>query len=193
MDLRIRPVSGGDTEALMALAVLAWELVFTSFQHVLGAEIYPILYPDWRQRQRDAVSKTCAEGSGMTVLVAEADGVVAGFIAYSVDPVAHSGKMDLLAVHPDYQNRGIGTALNGRVLTEMKARHVHLAVVTTGGDPGHAPAQRSYEKSGYTGLPLVRYYTASQDSVVEPRHAKTHPPLSVFDCSGTPPAVPPGP
>ena len=33
-----------------------------------------------------------------------------------------------------------------------------LAVVGTGGDEGHAPARRSYEKAGYTGLPLVRYY-----------------------------------
>ena len=33
-----------------------------------------------------------------------------------------------------------------------------LAVVGTGGDPGHAPARRSYEKAGYTGLPLMRYY-----------------------------------
>lgn len=33
-----------------------------------------------------------------------------------------------------------------------------LAIVGTGGDPGHAPARRSYEKAGYIGLPIVRYY-----------------------------------
>jgi RimJ/RimL family protein N-acetyltransferase len=35
---------------------------------------------------------------------------------------------------------------------------VVLAAVDTGGDPGHAPARRVYEKAGFTGLPLVRYY-----------------------------------
>lgn len=43
-----------------------------------------------------------------------------------------------VAIYPDYQNHGIGT----------------------GGDEGHAPARASYEKAGYTGLPLVRYYQA---------------------------------
>jgi hypothetical protein len=33
-----------------------------------------------------------------------------------------------------------------------------LAVVATGGDESHAPARKSYEKAGYTPLPLVRYY-----------------------------------
>ena len=33
-----------------------------------------------------------------------------------------------------------------------------LATVDTGGDGIHAPARRSYEKAGYTALPLVRYY-----------------------------------
>jgi RimJ/RimL family protein N-acetyltransferase len=35
---------------------------------------------------------------------------------------------------------------------------VGLAVVGTGGDPGHAAARRVYEKLGFVGLPLVRYY-----------------------------------
>jgi hypothetical protein len=30
--------------------------------------------------------------------------------------------------------------------------------IGTGGDPGHAPARRTYEAAGFTPLPLVRYY-----------------------------------
>lgn len=40
----------------------------------------------------------------------------------------------------------------------MRDSGVRLAVVVTGGDPGHGPARRTYEKAGFTGLPLVRYY-----------------------------------
>ncbi len=158
MNLVIRPVSSDDIETLAQLAVAAWEPVFASFRNVLGAEIYPLLYPDWRSQQRHRVEEVCADDYAMTVLVAEVDGTITGFIAYEVDLEERTGEVDLLAVHPDYQNRGIGTALNTYVLERMKERGVRLAVVATGGDPGHAPARRSYEKAGYTGLPLVRYY-----------------------------------
>jgi predicted N-acetyltransferase YhbS len=64
----------------------------------------------------------------------------------------------LLAVHPEYQNQGIGTELNHFALKKMKESGMKLAVVATGGDPGHTPARRTYEKAGYTALPGVRYY-----------------------------------
>ncbi len=61
-------------------------------------------------------------------------------------------------MHPEYQNCGIGPQLNLFALQKLKENGMKLAVVGTGGDDGHAPARRSYEKAGYTGLPLVRYY-----------------------------------
>ena len=64
----------------------------------------------------------------------------------------------MLAVHPAYQNSGIGTELNTFALNKLKERGMQLAEVGTGGDPGHAAARRSYEKAGYTPLPRVRYY-----------------------------------
>jgi hypothetical protein len=50
--------------------------------------------------------------------------------------------------------------LNNFALEKMKESDMEMAVVSTGGDPSHAPARRSYEKAGYTALPLVRYYKA---------------------------------
>lgn len=63
--------------------------------------------------------------------------------------------------YPDWvqsQNAGIGTALNLAAIQAMKAAGMRLAVVGMGGDPGHAPARRSYEKASFTPLPQVRYY-----------------------------------
>ena len=157
MDVVIRPVRDGDVQDLVELAVLAWEPVFRSFEQVLGPTIYALLYPDWRQRQQNAVERVCADGE-MKVWVADVDGVVTGFIAYGMNLAEETGEVDLLAMHPDYQNRGIGTKLNTFALDKMSESSVRLAVVATGGDPGHAPARRSYEKAGYTPLPLVRYY-----------------------------------
>lgn len=164
MDYTIRPFASDDLAALEDVAEAAWAPVFASFRAILGPAIFPLLYPDWRQRQREVTAKVCADAN-MTVYVAEVGGAPVGFIAYEVTRTEASGaeacgEVNLLAVHPDCQNHGIGTALNTSVLEEMRARGLRLAVVGTGGDPGHAPARRSYEKAGYTGLPLVRYYKA---------------------------------
>jgi hypothetical protein len=32
-------------------------------------------------------------------------------------------------------------------------------MVETGGDPGHAPARHAYARTGFTPLPVVRYFT----------------------------------
>jgi ribosomal protein S18 acetylase RimI-like enzyme len=158
MNLHIRPVCDADVEDLVRLSLLAWAPIFCSFEQILGPEIYPIIYPDWRKIQREAVEKVCRDGEKTIVWVAEVDGVVVGFVAYKFHSQDRTGEVDLLAVHPEYQNRAIGTELNKFALEKMKESGMKLAVVGTGGDESHAPARRSYEKAGYTALPLVRYY-----------------------------------
>ena len=160
MELSIRSIREHDLQALEELAVLAWEPVFASVHTVLGPEIDAILHPDWRQRQREEVRHCCADTPGAVVLIAEVDGAVAGFIAYELDHDTQRGVVDLLAVHPDYQNRGIGTELNRIVLERMRQAGMRIAIVGTGGDPGHAPARRTYEKAGYTLFPIAHYYQA---------------------------------
>jgi ribosomal protein S18 acetylase RimI-like enzyme len=158
MNFSIRPGTHDDIADLVQLSLLAWVPVFQSFKQVLGPNIYSHIYPDWQKQQSEVVAKICQDSEKISLLVAEVDGAVTGFLAYSLDRKELTGEVELLAVHPDYQNQGIGTALNESVLEAMKANGMRLAVVATGGDPGHAPARKSYEKAGYTGLPLVRYY-----------------------------------
>lgn len=158
MDLRIRRVCESDVEDLVQLSLLAWVPVFESFQRILGPGIYPLIWPDWQASQRAAVEGVCKDAEKITVLVAELDGKAVGFLAYELDNKAKVGEVQLLAVHPDCQNRGIGTELNRVALNEMRERGMKMAKVETGGEPSHAPARRAYEKAGYTGLPLVRYF-----------------------------------
>lgn len=158
MNLYIRPYRNQDIDALVRISLLAWEPIFDSFETILGPQIYPILYPDWRKSQQEGVEKTCKDNENISVLVAESDGGVVGFLAYELHSKDKTGEVILLAVHPEYQNRGIGTELNIAALKEMAEGGMVMAVVGTGGDPAHAPARRSYEKAGYTALPLVRYY-----------------------------------
>ena len=64
----------------------------------------------------------------------------------------------MIAVDPAHQNAGLGTSLMERAVTEIRARSVDLAVIATGGDPGHAPARALYEKFDFKPLAQVRYY-----------------------------------
>ena len=158
MNLNIRLFRAEDLDAIVELSLLAWEPVFRSFEQVLGRNIYKLIWPNWREQQAEGVASVCKDRDKFTVLVADVDGVVAGFIAYELKLEEKKGEVYLLAVHPDYQNRGVGTALNNAALDKMRESGIALVSVETGGDPGHAPARRSYEKAGYTGLPIVRYF-----------------------------------
>ncbi len=158
MKIQIRPYNSVDLPAILELSLLAWEPVFTAWQKILGPSLYPIaIYPDWRVGQKEVVEKICTDPAYITC-VADVDGKVVGFVTYELNENTKVGEVQLLAVHPEYQNGGIGTELNFFALQKFKEGGMKLAVVGTGGDEGHAPARRSYEKAGYTGLPAVRYY-----------------------------------
>ena len=158
MNLHIRPVCEDDVDDLVRLSLLAWVPIFRSFEQILGPNIYRLIWPDWRTGQKEVVETVCRDGEKTIVWVAELDGIVVGFLAYELHAKDKTGEVELLAVHPDYQNRGIGTRLNNFALEKMKESGMKMARVETGGDPSHAPARRSYEKAGYTALPLVRYF-----------------------------------
>jgi N-acetylglutamate synthase-like GNAT family acetyltransferase len=112
---------------------------------MLGLNIYALIWPDWRTSQREAIEKVCRDDEKAIVWVAEVDGIVVGFLAYELNTKDKTGEVQLLAVHPEYQNRGIGTELNNFALKKMK-------------ESGMKMAKRSYQKAGYTALPLVRYF-----------------------------------
>jgi len=157
-NLHIRTVRDADVEAVVQVSLLAWAPVFPSFEQLLGHNIYTLIWPDWKTSQRAAIETVCRQPEKTTVWVAELDGRPVGFLAYELNTKDKTGEVVLLAVHPDYQNRGVGTELNRFALQKMKESGMTMARVETGGDPSHAPARRSYEKAGYTALPLVRYF-----------------------------------
>lgn len=160
MKYKIRPFQSNEMNELVELSLLAWEPVFSAWKRILGPNLYPIaIYPDWQKGQKEVVENICKDEKYLT-WVAEVEGKVVGFVTYELNEHSKTGEVQLLAVHPDYQNQGIGTELNLFALEKFTESGMKLAVVGTGGDEGHAPARRSYEKAGYTGLPLVRYYKA---------------------------------
>jgi ribosomal protein S18 acetylase RimI-like enzyme len=155
---RIRPFDDRDAEVVVDLSLRAWAPVFASLEQVLGSEIFGRMHPDWREDQRRAVEDVCAAKEGR-VWVAEVDGAAVGFVAIELHHPEYSmGEISMLAVDPDHQGGGIGTALTVFALDRLEEAGMKVAMVETGGDPGHAAARRTYEKAGYVLLPIARYF-----------------------------------
>jgi ribosomal protein S18 acetylase RimI-like enzyme len=158
MQPRIRPFEHRDAEAVVALSLRAWAPAFASLQQVLGFDIFGRQHPDWREDQRRAVEEVCAAKKGR-VWVAEVGASVVGFVAVELHhPERGMGETCMLAVDPDHQGGGIGTALTEFALDRLKDAGMRVAMVETGGDPGHAAARRTYEKAGYVLLPIAKYF-----------------------------------
>jgi ribosomal protein S18 acetylase RimI-like enzyme len=155
---RIRPFDDRDAEAVVDLSLRAWAPVFVSLEQALGSEIFRRQHPNWREDQRREVENVCAAKKGR-VWIAEVGASVVGFVAVELHhPERSMGEISMLAVDPDYQGGGIGTALTEFALDRLKDAGMTVATVETGGDPGHAAARRTYEKAGYVQLPIARYF-----------------------------------
>src|SRR5207249_688313 len=99
------------------------------------------LHGDWRQYQERSVRDTLAN-SEMRAWVAEADRKVVAFVAATLHRERLLGEIWMLAVDPDHQERGVGTALTEFATDWLRASGMRVAMVETGGDSGHAPARR---------------------------------------------------
>jgi ribosomal protein S18 acetylase RimI-like enzyme len=155
---RIRRFEDRDVGAVVDLSLRAWAPVFASLERVLGSEIFGRMHPDWREDQRRAVEEVCRAEKGR-VWIAEVDASVVGFVSVKIfDPARSMGEISMLAVDPDHQGGGIGTNLTEFAHERLEEAGMKVAMVETGGDPGHAAARRTYEKAGYTLLPIARYF-----------------------------------
>jgi GNAT superfamily N-acetyltransferase len=155
----LREYRPADEESVVQLSLRAWAPVFASVEKALGREIFVRLHGDWRHYQATAVRRTLAD-DGMRVWVAEVEGGVVAFIAATSDVERRAGEISMLAVDPDDQGEGVGRALIEIATDWMRHSGIRVAIVETGGDPGHAPARRLYETAGYTPLAVARYFKA---------------------------------
>lgn len=167
MKNNIRRVCPDDIEAVVAFALRAWAPVFESFREVLGDAIYAQVYPDWLTSQAAGVEGACRDAS-VDVFVAEQQDRLVGYVAVTFHDDPASGEIGMIAVDPDFQRRGVASALTTFALDHIAACGFSLAIVATGGDRGHAPARRTYEKAGFVGLPLVKYYKRLSHPAVPP-------------------------
>lgn len=141
---------------MVRLSLAAWAPVFDSLRDAMDRAVFETFFPDWRECQAKAVEAACADGA-MKAWVADENGQAVAFVVVK----AHSqqmGEIHMLAVDPTRQRRGTGKTLTDFALDWLTGQGVEIAMVETGGDPGHGPARGTYEKCGFRLLPVARYF-----------------------------------
>ncbi len=160
MEPLIRPYRETDLSDVVRLSLRAWAPVHSSLRDVMGDEIFKRLYgDDWRRRQQRDVEAALVD-KGAQVWAAEMNGTVVGFAVAVLKVDDGMGEIYMVAVDPDFQNQGLGTRLTDVATEWIRDSGLSLAFISTGGDIGHAPARRAYEKAGYTPVPSVNYFKA---------------------------------
>jgi len=123
----------------------------------MSPELYRTFYPDWRESRRNAVGDAL-RAEDTAVWVALSDAAPVGFVAVKYDADSRMGEIYTIAVDPEHQRRGSGEALTQFAMDRMRDAGMTVAMVETGSDPGHAPARRTYAKTGFELLPVSRYF-----------------------------------
>ena len=149
MRLGFRPYTEADYARVLEMCVAAFEPIHKGFEQALGSQIFELQYRDWREQYADTLRKISPADANKRVYVAEADGVVAGFIFTFVDAQRKTGEIGLNAIDPRLQGNGIGRAMYEFALKDLKARGAEIACVGTGGDDAHGPARDAYASVGF--------------------------------------------
>ncbi|NJO40267.1 MAG: GNAT family N-acetyltransferase [Cyanobacteria bacterium CRU_2_1] len=164
--MQIEPYTHHHLDAVVRLSLRAWTPVFDSIQNAMNADVYRAFYPNhWRVSQQKAVEDVCAAEDTHVWVARVFDrpevndaGSTVGFVAVKLHSEDSMGEIYMVAVDPDFQGHGIGSALIEFALDWMKEAGMSIAMVETGGDPGHAPARHTYEKAGFGLWPVARYF-----------------------------------
>ncbi len=154
--MAIRDIEDRDVEAIVALSLRAWQPVFASIAATYGARLFELWHPDgWEPVQEHAVRETVAS---LSTRVAVVEGEVVGFCSVRLRPDDLLGEIEMVAVDPSAQGRGVGRLLVEDAVEVIRAAGLPIAMIETGADEGHAPARRTYEDAGFERIDIARYF-----------------------------------
>ena len=128
------------------------------FRPAVGDEVFANQHGAWRADYVTQVAGLHDPAGAKHVAVAERDGAIVGYVAWSVDAAKKNGSVTFLAVARAHRRNHTGTALCEHAFAAMRAAGAEVVEIGTGGDPVHAPARALYERLGCTPVPVTVYY-----------------------------------
>ena len=153
-DLQIVPCKQEHIADCVRIALLVWEGIHDAYAKLQGEAMHEAISGGWRESK---AAEIAAQQSKDTAFVALLDGKVVGFCGYRFVN-DRLGNIGFNGVDPAYRGRGIARYLYEYAFEQMRKASVGYARVFTGGDDGHGPARRAYEKAGFNKRLLTLTY-----------------------------------
>lgn len=149
MELKIRPVLPQDKPVIMLILRAIPE--FKLAEVTVAEEVLNKYLQD-------------PSGSGYHIFVAEAGSSVVGYICYGPTPLTE-GTWDVywIAIAPDSQNRGIGSALMTFAEGKIKEAKGRIALIETSSKPEYEKTRRFYYSQGYELICCITDFYAPGD------------------------------
>jgi ribosomal protein S18 acetylase RimI-like enzyme len=158
--MHIRDFQPTDLPALIDLTIEAFRPLFeVDLPTVLDPAVFAHDHGSWADDYRRDVPTFHDPQADRFVVLAEetaGEGPLLGYVGWQVNADG-SGRLQMVAVHPDARRRGVGTAVCRAALERLRHRGVTVVHIGTGGDAFHASARRLYESLGFYGYPVVDY------------------------------------
>src|SRR5512134_1886849 len=128
--MEIQPFDDLQLDVVVRLSLRAWEPVFESIERAMDPDVFREQHPDWRVTQRKAVESVCADAD-VHVCVATKGSQTVGFVALKLHTEDRMGEIYMIAVDPDFQRRGIATALTRNSLAWFEQAGMTTVMVET--------------------------------------------------------------
>ncbi|RFU82227.1 GNAT family N-acetyltransferase [Streptomyces triticagri] len=157
--MRIRPYVRHDLARLTALTIETFRPYYEdTFRPLVGELVFATEHGHWRDDYRAQVAALHDPAHHRFVAVAEVRGLIAGYVAWRVDPARENAEVTILAVDAGHRRGRIATALCEHAFGEMRQLGARVVEIGTGGDLFHAPARALYERLGCVAVPAAVYY-----------------------------------
>lgn len=149
----IRPTTTGDIPALLALTEATGK--FKPHEVVALREVLDDYF-------------AAAHRHGHCAVTLESEGAIAGFAYYAPASMTdRTWHLWWIAVRPDQQGGGLGSALLRHAESEIKKQHGRVLFIETSSGPHYEATRRFYLKHGYEQhATLVGFYSSDESQVI---------------------------
>lgn len=154
--MQLRDCTQSDIPALIDLTIATFRPLFVGPLLAVRPEVTEHDHGRWEDDYRAEVPSLFAPEQDRFIRLAEEDGKLLGYVGWNITNQT-SGRLEMVAVHPDARRRGVARALCLSVIERLKGRGVVVVHIGTGGDDFHAPARALYESLGFIPYPTVDY------------------------------------
>jgi len=152
--MQIRKMKPDDMARIVAITETAWGDVTI---HKILEDRYGIIGDkDWKEKKADEIQALFGRIPDNVIVAVEDDKVV-GYASFTIDAEDAIGHVQDNAVDPEYQGRGIGSAMNKWVIDHFRSEGVRI--VRVGTLLHDKAARRVYEKNGFEELARTIHYS----------------------------------